>query len=29
MVLMEDLEQEEVFATAVDADGNIEIMKAV
>jgi hypothetical protein len=29
MVLMEELEQEEVFAVAVDADGNIEVMKAV
>jgi len=26
---MEELEQEEVFAVAVDADGNIEVMKAV
>ena len=29
MVLMEELEQEEMFAIAVDADGNIEIIKAV
>ena len=29
MVLMEELEQEEMFAIAVDADGNIEVMKAV
>jgi hypothetical protein len=29
MVLMEELEQEEMFAIAIDADGNIEIMQAV
>jgi hypothetical protein len=29
MVLMEELEQEEMFAIAVDADGNVEVMQAV
>ena len=29
MVKMEELEQEEMFAVAVDADGNVEIMQAV